>query len=119
MRPACAEKKAPPHEIMFAYERPAGEDLWVEIITNLIYENGHIIGILGVLRDITAKKQAEQALRDSERRYITLLENIKDGVCITGPDRTFTFVNDIVVERSGHPREWFRGGQPWILSSLN
>ena len=99
----------PPHELMLAYERPTGEDLWVEIITNVIYENGRVVGILGVSRDITARKHAEQALRHSERRYRTLLENIKDGVCITGPDRTFIFVNDIIVERSGHPREWFRG----------
>ena len=102
-------EKAQPDENMVTCERSKGNELWLEVVVNPIYENGRAAGVLGISRDITARKQAEQALRHSERRYRTLLDNIKDGVCITGPDRKFTFVNDIVVERSGYPREWFRG----------
>ena len=87
-----------------------GSVKWIAISWQPIYDiHGAPLGHRSGVRDITARKEAEQALRRSERRYRTLLENIRDGVCITGPDRKFTFVNDIVVRRSGYPREWFEG----------
>ena len=55
------------------------------------------------------RKRAEEALRQSEGKYRTLIENIKDGIYILDSFGHFTFVNEVIVKRSGFPAEWFLG----------
>lgn len=45
-----------------------------------IIERGHLVGIWGVQRDITAKRMAEKALRDSELRLTSIAQDARLGV---------------------------------------
>jgi len=47
----------------------AGNELWFGQNTQLVVENGHVIGFQAVARDITDRKRIEKELRDSEERY--------------------------------------------------
>jgi len=40
--------------------------------------NGHVSGVLGTYEDITERKRAQEALRESETRYIGVIENMRD-----------------------------------------
>jgi PAS domain S-box-containing protein len=57
---------------------------------------------IGVIQDITQRKQAEEAQRDSEQRYRTLFDRMADGVYRSTPQGRFVSVNPAMVEMFGY-----------------
>jgi len=76
----------------------------VDITASLIEVGGKSI-ILGSFRDITERKAAELALRDSEARFRNYFEQALVGMAITSPDKRWVEVNDRLCEILGYPRE--------------
>lgn len=70
-----------------AYQNPDGSTGWVD---NRKYpvrdEQGEIVGLYGIARDITEMRRQEQALRNSEQRFRFLFENTAN-IAVQGYDR--------------------------------
>jgi PAS domain S-box-containing protein len=72
--------------------------------TPMLDEKGNLIGYRGADTDITLRKQAEEALRESEEKYHLLLDNLNEGILVS-QDGMFRFVNPKAVEIIGYPQE--------------
>jgi PAS domain S-box-containing protein len=70
---------------------------------------GKKIGFRGIMRDITERKRTEEALRRSEERYRTILEDIHEGYFETDLEGNFTFVNDATCRNLGYSRDELMG----------
>lgn len=66
---------------------------------------GKKIGFRGMVRDVTHRKQAEQALREAEHRYEELFENANDIVYTHDLNGYFTSLNKAGERISGYSRE--------------
>ena len=71
------------------------------------------------MRDITDRKKAEEALRDSETRYRRLFETARDGILILDAETGMIVdVNPFLIEMLGFSHEQFVGKAIWEIGLL-
>jgi PAS domain S-box-containing protein len=98
----------------------AGNERWLYTSkVALLDESGQCIGTLGIARDITERKCAEKALRESEDRFRTLIDKSPLGMSLIDIDGRYEYVNPAFVKIFGYDlsdiptgNEWFRTAYP-------
>jgi PAS domain S-box-containing protein len=110
-------KKSPPTgitDLTLRWIHKNGTIIWTEQrIMPIQDEAGNVVTIEGVARNISERKQAEQALqesekrfhealRESEERYRTLVERMTDAVYRSTPEGMFLEVNPAMVKILGY-----------------
>ena len=79
-----------------------GSTIWTEQeIAFLRDADGQPVGILGVSRDITKRKQSDTALRESEEKMRQLFRSATDGIFTLDLNGTYTELNERMLEMLG------------------
>ena len=89
-------------ELEYRFQRPDGEVTWIygQCVPELD-ANGHRIGSIGTITDISDRKRTEAFLQESEERYATLVEVSPVGIFRTDPGGNCIYVNDRWCQISG------------------
>ncbi|MEB3356029.1 MAG: PAS domain-containing protein [Synechococcales bacterium] len=86
--------------------RPQDEVRWVNAIGRCIYDSeGRPVRMLGIVRDITDDKRAEQALLESEERFRAIFEQAAVGISEVSLDGRWLRVNQKLCDILGYSSE--------------
>jgi PAS domain S-box-containing protein len=96
------ENTVPPYIIEARTKK--GEKLILEISNLLLLKHGRPSGVVAILRDITERKHAEEALRISEDKYRSVVEAANEAI-VVAQDGLLKFANLKAVEITGYSEE--------------
>ncbi len=83
--------------------RKDGEIRWVSDTTILFKDtSGELLSYDGVIKDITERKHAEAALRESETRLQTIIENLTEGLAVSDLDGQLLHFNHAALDMHGY-----------------
>ncbi len=78
-----------------------GEERWADFAVGVIEFEGKP-AVLGTAFDVTERKQAEDALRESEEKYRDLVENMSEILYALDKDGRITYVSPVVEQLGGY-----------------
>jgi two-component system, cell cycle sensor histidine kinase and response regulator CckA len=88
--------------IEFSLRRADGSVVWLEAVGTNLLNDATIRGIVLNARDVSERKRADLALRESEERYRDLFDNASDLVCMAAPDGSLLYVNQAWQDGTGY-----------------
>ncbi|MFW5665804.1 MAG: PAS domain S-box protein [Coleofasciculus sp.] len=90
--------------------RPDGEQRWITADVSVVRdEAGEPLRFVGLVEDITERKQAEQSLREREEEYRRIVETADEGIWSIDMDGNTIFVNPKMAQMLGYSVEQMQG----------
>ena len=104
------------HEVQ-QYQAKDGRKGWVD---NRKYpvrdENGVIVGLFGIARDITERKRSEESLQESEQKLRSLFKLSPLGIAMTDMEGRFIEFNESFMQICGYSQQELRALDYWELT---
>ena len=86
----------------------SGDSVPVEIHSRVITYRGKNV-ILNVARNVSRRIEAQKALRESEERYRSVVENSRDGIMVLNDSFQIIYANKVLAQILGYPRKEIEG----------
>jgi PAS domain S-box-containing protein len=81
---------------------------------------GKVVGVSAIGQDVTDRKRAEAAIRESEEQFRALVGNVPGAIfrCALDADWTMEFLSDAIADISGYPSSDFIGNRVRTFTSI-
>jgi diguanylate cyclase (GGDEF)-like protein/PAS domain S-box-containing protein len=89
-----------------------GKTIPLEIITGNLRGRG---GTVSLLKDITQRRRAEEALRESEERFRGISASAQDGIVMMDNEGNISYWNDVAEKIFGYTKEEVIGKEAHVL----
>lgn len=91
---------------------PDGSVKYLHVIARALEPSSDDLEFVGAVTDVTAAKQAEDKIRQSEMEFRQILDFTPQQVAVWGPDSSRLYVNQAALDYYGFTREEWRSGDP-------
>ncbi len=78
-----------------------GKICWIRAVGKVFYENDKSVRMIGLCMDITERKQAEERILISEKKYRNIFEHAQEGIFQTNLDGSYLSVNPSLAKMFG------------------
>ncbi|HEX8274197.1 MAG TPA: PAS domain S-box protein [Longimicrobiaceae bacterium] len=92
-RQAASERPGTPVPLEFRYRHRDGHWIVLEGVVKALRPESGAEGFVFNTRDVTARRRAEEALRQSEEHFRALIENAHDLICILDPAGNMAYLS--------------------------
>lgn len=87
----------------YRLKRKDGSDVYVETRASVVMSDGKPVAIQAIARDITARKEAEEALKEAELKLRTIFDSASDGILLAQRvNKTFITANKKICKMLGY-----------------
>ncbi|MCJ7546797.1 MAG: PAS domain S-box protein [Deltaproteobacteria bacterium] len=93
----------------------AGDMRWVRVFSRPSFKERRVIGLRGVMTDITDRKRAEEQVRESQQRFQNLVETLSDWIWEVDQNGIYTYASPKVRDLLGYKPEEVLGKTPFDL----
>jgi PAS domain S-box-containing protein len=87
----------------------SGNVIWALTFAQPIFDKDRVVGVQGIITDITDIKKTEEKLTRSEEKYRTIIESIQEGYFEVDLAGRLVFFNDVLCDSSGYSRDELLG----------
>jgi PAS domain S-box-containing protein len=97
------------HEFQYRMVAADGRVVWLHDVVTVVVEDGRPAKLRGIMVDVTARKQVEEALRESERNFRVIFEEASIGLAQVDASFRMSRVNRALCEMLGYSAEELQG----------
>ena len=108
----CAEL-GEPYDLEFPFTTTKGSHLWIRTVGEATRVDGRVVRVLGNIIDITTRKLAESALRESDEQFASMAENSPVAIYRYSDRRGGLYYSPLTEEILGYtPKQLL--AEPWL-----
>lgn len=95
-----------PYDHEFPFTTPTGRRLWVRTTAQPVWDADRVVSVVGTIMDITDRRRAEEALRQSEEKFRLAFQTSPDSINLNRlSDGMYVDVNEGFTKLTGYTRE--------------
>lgn len=98
-------KHAKPYDLEVRFINARNKERWVRTMGRPVYEKGELIKISGNIIDITQHKKTEIALKETEEKFKTLINQTPEALTLHDPEGNIQEINQAMVDRYGYSKK--------------